>query len=806
MTRGHPRLLELADAQAADPARLAALLGSAGRAWSEGGGLPQGFFTDFADGRSQGRDEPDDTDHLRLLSAWTDSITDSLTPAHADLFRFLCCLEEPDRVDACVEHNWPDLRARLGHPAEPASTGLAPLAEQGLITPRPTSSYDKQSYDIQAAVAEQGRAGAGAELRRLVDERMAGYWARIFEMAWRREGTDAEGASAAGPVLARAGLSAAPYLIRIGLAQGAEALLQAVLRRDDSRPTVARVMPVLRRIAVLAASDDGTAPPTDALAEVLWATDPATAERMARTALARASQRGDAAGVSAAAGRLVGLCVRTGRLQEALDLVGTEIAHARAAGLGGWAGLVGEVHRLHVLAEQGQAAQVLAEAAVLRRRMDALPRTSESRSSDGTVWWQVWEEFCDTGQRAAILAEQWATALEFNAELCAVKASRGAPGIDVAQARFPAYLPLLRLGRLSDAVSVLEGCREVFEAADDSLHLGEVFGALATVEDARGRGALALARGRDCLRYAYRGGFPAAIAVSHANYGSYLHTHTRDAPAAVAHHLAGALLGLLTGGRTADALRAVVNDILVLGADVATLPADPAELCARVAQVPGVALDRLLERLSPDAGRVRALLETAVREVRREAGAGGMPAGEAVARAVWALAWEPVLGALVAAEQGNTAARVKVRQQLERYAGTDPRFGPLAGALGRILAGEREPGVLPAGLGPFDAPVAARALAALRGEAADVAPELWPVMHLGLALGNLLAAATSHGPTAEVTRGILDGFRTDPALASALEEILVGARDPALTARPALPAHRALVAAVLRCVGEIEKA
>ncbi|MET9731271.1 hypothetical protein ABZZ79_11635 [Streptomyces sp. NPDC006458] len=113
-----------------------------------------------------------------------------------------------------------------------------------------------------------------------------------------------------------------------------------------------------------------------------------------------------------------------------------------------------------------------------------------------------------------------------------------------------------------------------------------------------------------------------------------------------------------------------------------------------------------------------------------------------------------------------------------------------------------------AGLGPLDAPVAARALAALRGET-DVAAELWPVTHLGLALGNLAAAATGYGETAEVTRENLADLGADPSLAPlapVFREILAGSRDPALATRLELPAHRAAVAAVLRCVGGIEKA
>ncbi|MFE6285736.1 CHAT domain-containing protein [Streptomyces sp. NPDC057877] len=790
VTQGHPGLLELADAQAADPARLAGLLGSTGWAWPTGGDLPEGFFR-------TGRDGAGDDDQLRILGAWTDAIADGLPPAHRDLFRFLCCLEEADRTRPAIDHNWPDLRARLGHPADSPDAGLDAgldaLVACGLVTRWAGPAGGQPSYAVQSAVAAQGRARAGRTFRELVDTRMSGYWVRVFELAWQREGTGAEGAPLAGPLLARAGLSAAPYLIRTRLWEGAEALLQAVLRRDDSKPTRARVLPVLRQLAALAATGQGAPPPTGALREVLWATDPTAAERQYRAGLAAAVARGDHAAAAEAAGALAGLCLRTGRLDEALALADAEIEHARVAGLCAWTRLLGEVHRLHVLVERAESGRVLDEAAVLLRRMRATPR--EFVPGEGVAWWEVWEELCDTAQRAAIDAEAWPRAVEYNAELCAVKAGRGAAATDLAQARFPAYMPLLRLGRTAEALAVLEQCREVFEAAGDDLHLGEVFGAFATVEDARGRGAAALARGRDCLRYAYRAGVPATIAVSHANFGTYLHSHARDGAGAVAHHLAGALLGVLTGGRTVAALESVVGDLREFGPS-AEPPDGPRELCARVAEVPGVALDGLLERLAPEAGRVRELLAGLTGRARDEAVTAAP--GAAVAAAAWGIVWEPALAALVSAAGGNTAAKVKLRQHLDRYEAMAPVFAPLAGVVRRLLDGERHARVADA-LGPLDAPVAARALAALRGEA-EVPVALWPALHMSLALGNLVGAAAGDPGTADATRENLTSMRSDPVfapLAPVLADILDGSRDPGLVDRLREPVQRAVVTAVL---------
>ena len=50
IAQGHPKLLELADGQAANPVQLDALVQAGDQAWQQAGGLPDGFF---ASGESQ---------------------------------------------------------------------------------------------------------------------------------------------------------------------------------------------------------------------------------------------------------------------------------------------------------------------------------------------------------------------------------------------------------------------------------------------------------------------------------------------------------------------------------------------------------------------------------------------------------------------------------------------------------------------------------------------------------------------------------------------------------------------------------
>ena len=158
--QGHPKLLELADGQAANPDRLAALVAAGDQAWRRLGGLPEGFFTDRESTASG-------TDYLHILAAWTRSITDTLTPGERDLFWFLCCLEEPDRERPVLDANWAVLWRRLGRDGEPPGLGpaLAAVADTGLIAVRPGTGDAAESYAIHPVVAEAGRSQAGTSFR-----------------------------------------------------------------------------------------------------------------------------------------------------------------------------------------------------------------------------------------------------------------------------------------------------------------------------------------------------------------------------------------------------------------------------------------------------------------------------------------------------------------------------------------------------------------------------------------------------------------------------------------------------------------
>jgi hypothetical protein len=118
VAQGHPKLLELANGQAAHPDQLAKLVEAGDQAWREQGGLPDGFFATgettasaSAPASPAGQpgapasetDSPPDgkaataADYWHVLGAWTRSVADTLAPGERDLFWFVCCPGPADR-------------------------------------------------------------------------------------------------------------------------------------------------------------------------------------------------------------------------------------------------------------------------------------------------------------------------------------------------------------------------------------------------------------------------------------------------------------------------------------------------------------------------------------------------------------------------------------------------------------------------------------------------------------------------------------------------------------------------------------
>src|SRR5690606_1032327 len=275
------------------------------------------------------------------------------------LFELLCLVEEDDRNQVVVAGSWAGLWRRLdrlGDPPEP-DTLVASLTGAALV------HAEDAGYQVHPGVADAVRTTAPAELRTAVDTTLAAWWQAVAEHAMARAGGEH------GRAVVRAGLAAAPYLLRLGDWDSAALGLEQALLRDESPATTQATLPHLRRIA----GTTGAIHHTGLLATTLARVDPGEAEQLLRDVLDRAVAAEDFQTASAAGGELVNLLRTTGRLPEALTVLDQKAEHTRRAGLGPWTQLIDQGWRLQIRRLLGESGPVLAEVEALREEMDRLP-------------------------------------------------------------------------------------------------------------------------------------------------------------------------------------------------------------------------------------------------------------------------------------------------------------------------------------------------------------------------------------------------------------------------------------------------
>jgi hypothetical protein len=587
--RGVPLLLELADGQAASPRRLTDLVAAVCHA--EGAGD---------------------------LAAWTCAVTGTLSLSQRHLFWLLCCLEEPDRdhqvIDAMCARLWRLLYSSPGDTALFSDTGpvlqpmlrdhtdraIAALAESALIT------VHGESYAVHPAIAAIARAQAGRAFQEAVDLEAAMFW-------------DAEFKRAAGP---RPALAAVPYLARQEQWTMAAGLLDAAVAHDPSRATAAAVLPLAGRIAAREPWAE------QVLGSVLQIIDPAGAEAQLRVQLDVAVAEGNHHLAATIAEQLAGLCLDDGRPGEALGYAEDFIDHAGQAGLGDGSQLRAEVLRLAVRDAQGQHDIALAEAYRLRARIDSLRSRGNGNGNGNGPGGPadpgepddlagLREAVLATGHAAAVRAGRWDEAVDLNAALVQSMRDRGAAATDIARTRFNGYRPLLRLGQTGKALDVLLTCRAIFSADGDAEGLGKTLGALASIEDATGNRESAAGLQRESLRHSYAAGDAPGIATGYYNLASYApHRPT----VTLARYLAAALIFTLAAGAgNADYLANTDEAVRRAGADRrdfgAIPPADIADLCAIIGDIPGTSPDLLIARLARDPGAAERALRELIAQV-----------------------------------------------------------------------------------------------------------------------------------------------------------------------------------------------
>jgi hypothetical protein len=536
VAQGHPKLIELAEGQAADPERLARLVEAGGQAWRARGGLPGGFFT------TREPTAAGDADYLSVLATWTNIVAGMLAPGEQDFFWFLCCLEESDRERHMLDGNWTDLWTRLKRDGEPPpwEGALASLIACGLTFVREGAKDYLDAYPVHPGVAAAGRAAAGGPIQEAVDEEAAAYWVENFRQA---SGDTAEGVVLT-DVLVRAGLAGVPYLVRRQRWAAAALLVETALLRNPSRSNAAAMMPAITQITGHDPSQGNV------LARALEARNPDVAGSILRASLDAQVQEGDYWAAAASATQLMYHFLNSGRLAQALAVADQAISHVGQADTRPWTRMLAEIQRLQVCNAMGQYDHVLTEVQRLRERMLTLPFAFNP--DEPAPPWDVREKLLDTGRHAERKLGRWDSALGLSREIITSMHGRRAPAAEIAKAAFNCYEPLLELGRTDESLALLQQCRHEFQQANDVGCLGMTMGALAEVENRRNRGNAAIILVRDGLRYTYMAGDVTSIAVSYHYLGGYLRDHARQSGSALSCHLAAALILTLVGAANSD--------------------------------------------------------------------------------------------------------------------------------------------------------------------------------------------------------------------------------------------------------------
>lgn len=601
VVQGHPKLIEFAEGQAGEPEALAAHLERAAAAWAGGEGRLRVFF-------QEGASPFEVEEFLAALTNWTQGVSAALPPASRTLFHFLCCLEEGDRQSWILEANWSDLWRRLeleGETPELAAT-LAPLTAAGLVEVRPVGE-NAFLYNLHPGVAEAGPKEVGDDFQAALDAELAAFWIQGSQFGLKEE------MRGGGGLVAQAGRSAVPYLLRQGRWYEAGMLLERAIQRDRSPGTIAAVLPLLRHIASVTVGTEQELRAAGSLANALlqagrWL----EAEATMRDIVGRAVAREEFLQALANTGDLINILMATGRAEEALALVEEMKGYTRRAGQGPWTQLGNEVLRLQLLNALSRHEEVLAAGDELREQMRALPE--ESEQGEASLPWNVRETILDTAHIAAMGLEQWETMLALNTEIIASKEARGAPALEVARTRFNDYFPLLRRGCYGEARALLHACRAVYQEEGYMAGLGKVFSALADLEDTLGHHGQAVALAETGLRYDYLAGNPEECAIDHHNLSNYLQRAGREGKTYLAHRLAAGVVRFQTdSGMLASTLQNLAIDFGQFAPDPPPLPASLDELCRIVEAVEGARFRELFEGLPRRAASGDEVLREVVR-------------------------------------------------------------------------------------------------------------------------------------------------------------------------------------------------
>jgi len=580
LAQGHPKLIALADAQAADAVALEKYLDKAAESWGDGSRLASFFET--------GVSSQDAEDFLKALKGWTKSLSETLPEAARTLFHFLCSLEEPDRQSWIAERVWPELWKHLG------LTGQAPGIDEALqdlkaLVEKETLKRGSK-YIIHPVVAEAGLEELEDGFRTVLDEEMARFFGGMLEYA---KGKEKEGT---GRLIVRAGLSAASYLIRLNRWLEAAKVLEEAAKRDPSPGTIASVLIMLRRIIDATRGTDAERKNSRFLARLLIeANRREDAERILRPLIADCVTRGESLLARAAATDLF-IILRDRWPEEALVLAEKIRDCTIKLGLGPWTRIHDEGLRYQALNKMGRYSDTLKAVMDLKAQMKVLPE--HGQWDEVVETWNVKEIILSTGQEAAINSGSPDQIFELTTELFEIRKSRGATELELARGVFGNYSGLIGLKKYEAAEKLLHLCRNIFEKENDIPDLAKVLGALSILKDNDNQPERAISFGETALRYAYLADNVEDISIMHNNLGNYLAKSRLEK--GLAHHLADGIISYLVyRGTMISTLKHLSLDLKLFGPKA--IPASFDQLCQIVEELDGVRFRDLFHKLAEPA-------------------------------------------------------------------------------------------------------------------------------------------------------------------------------------------------------------
>ena len=589
LVQGHPKLIELAEAQADDPEALEKALENAAKFW----GKESRLASFFDKGESSQKAE----DFLDVLKNWTTSLSANLPDASKTFFFFLCALEISDRKSWITERVWPNLWKHLG------LAGQAPDIEE--IQQSLKALVEVQSlkkcfrYDIHPVVADAGLEEIENSFRKIVDKELANFFGALFEIAKAKE------MDGMGKLIVSAGLGATPYLMRLNRWDEATMLLGEAAKRDSSPRTAASVLFMLHRIIDATSGIDAERKNSRFLARLLIELNRRReAESILRPLIAICVAKGELELARAAATDLF-IILRDSQPKDALELAEKIKDCSLKLRLGPWTQIEDEGLRLQALNKLGKYPDSLKAVMDLRSQMNALPEHNEQ--DEVVEIWNVKEVVLSTGLEAAINSGSPDQISELTAELFKNRKARGASELDLARCIFSNYSALIRMKNYPAAEKLLQTCRIIFERENAIQELVKVYGALSILMDNVNRPGSAIDFAEIATRYAYLVGNVEDISIMHNNLGNYL--AKAESSKGLAHHLAEAMISYLGDrGILASSLNHLSIDFTQFGTQAT--PATFDQLCQIVEEVEGVKFRELFFRLEgPDANGDKVMQE-----------------------------------------------------------------------------------------------------------------------------------------------------------------------------------------------------